>query len=113
LARLVGPSLPLISFSKVKDFQVQTRFSSKKPWLPKTLPLKLQRRTLDLSFQDPAKTIPKRRVHGMQTRSMAKAATVVVVRQTAEPLPKQQDLQQKVSCWMGKAQAHKTVNSTL
>jgi len=51
-----------------------------------------------------ASTIPKRQVHGMQTRTMAKATTVVVVRQTAEPSPKQQDLQQKVSCWMDKAQ---------
>jgi len=51
-----------------------------------------------------AGTIPKRRVHGIQKRSMAKAATVVVVRQTAAPSPKQQDLQQKVSCWMDNAQ---------
>ena len=40
----------------------------------------------------------------MQTRSMAKAATVVIVRQTTKPLPKQQDLQEKVSSWMDKAQ---------
>jgi len=33
---------------------------------------------------------------------MAKTTTVVIVRQTAEPLPKRQDLQQKVSCWMDK-----------
>jgi len=51
-----------------------------------------------------AGTIPKRRVHGMQTRSMATATTVVVVRLTAEPSPKQQDLKQKVSCWMDKVQ---------
>jgi len=40
----------------------------------------------------------------MQTRSMAKAATMVVVRQTAAPSSKQQDLQQNVYCWMDKAQ---------
>jgi len=51
-----------------------------------------------------ASTIPKRQLHGMQTRSMAKATTVVVIRQTTEPSPKQQDLQQKVPCWMDKAQ---------
>jgi len=34
----------------------------------------------------------------MKTRSMAKAAMVVVVGQTAIPSPKRQDLQQKVSC---------------
>jgi len=49
-----------------------------------------------------AGTIPKRQVHGMQ--SMAKATTVVVVRQTATSSPKQQDLQDKVSCWMDNAQ---------
>jgi len=43
-------------------------------------------------------------VHGMQTRGMAKAATVVVVRQTVKSSPKQHYLQQKVSCWMHKAQ---------
>jgi len=41
----------------------------------------------------------------MQTRSMAKTATVVIVKQTVEPSPKQQDLQQKVSCWMDKVQS--------
>jgi len=35
---------------------------------------------------------------------MAKAAMVVVVRKTVEPSPKKHDLQQKVSCWMDKAQ---------
>jgi len=29
---------------------------------------------------------------------------VVIVRNTTTPSPKQQDLQQKVSCWMDKAQ---------
>jgi len=42
-------------------------------------------------------------VHGIETRSVAKAAMVAVVRQIATPSPKQQDLQQKVSCWMDKA----------
>ena len=41
----------------------------------------------------------------METRSKAKDATVVVVRQMATPSPKQQDLQQKVSCWMDRAQS--------
>jgi len=36
---------------------------------------------------------------------MVNAATVVVVRQMVEPSPKQQDLQQKVPCWMAKGQA--------
>jgi len=36
---------------------------------------------------------------------MDKAATVIVVRQKATPSPKQQELQQKVSCWMDKAQS--------
>jgi len=35
---------------------------------------------------------------------MTKAAIVVVIRHTEEPSPKQQDLQQKVSCWMDKVQ---------
>jgi len=50
-------------------------------------------------------TIPKRRVRGMEARSMAKTTTVVIIRQTATPSPKQQDLQQKVSCWMDRAQS--------
>jgi len=33
----------------------------------------------------------------MQTKSVAKAATVISVKQTEAPSPKQQDLQQKVS----------------
>jgi len=49
-------------------------------------------------------TIPKRWVHGMKTISMVKAATVVVVTQTATPSPMQHDLQQKLSYWMDKAQ---------
>ena len=48
-----------------------------------------------------ASTIPKRRVHGMETRSMAKAATMVVVRQIATPPPKQQDLYLKKKCLVG------------
>jgi len=44
-----------------------------------------------------ADTIPKRRVHGMETRTTAKVAKVVVVRKTVTPSPKQQDLWQKVS----------------
>jgi len=40
----------------------------------------------------------------MQSISMAKAAMVVIVRQTAEPSSKRQDLQQKMSCWMDKVQ---------
>jgi len=41
----------------------------------------------------------------METGIMAKAATVVVVRETKTPSPKQEDWQQKVSCWMDKAQS--------
>jgi len=37
-------------------------------------------------------TIPKREVHGMETRIMAKATTVVIVRQKVTPSPTQQDL---------------------
>jgi len=58
-----------------------------------------------------AGTIPKRRVHGMQTRSMAKTATVVIVRQMAKPSPKQQDLQQKVSCWIDQVQGPKQLST--
>jgi len=48
--------------------------------------------------------MPKRWVHGMKMRSMANAATVAIVRQTVVPLSKQQDLQQKVSYGMDRAQ---------
>jgi len=37
-------------------------------------------------------TISKRHVHRMEKRSMAKATTVVVIRQMAMPSPKQQHL---------------------
>jgi len=70
-------------------------------------PLKLQGRTPDLSRRSSQiGTISKRRVHRMKVRSMAKAVTVVVVRQTATPSPEQQDLQQKVSYWMDRAESH-------
>jgi len=46
--------------------------------------------------------MPKR--PAWNARSMAKATTVIFVRQTVTPSPKQQDLQEKVSCWMDKAQ---------
>ena len=44
-------------------------------------------------------TIPKRRVRGMKTRSMAKAITVVVVRQTIIPSPKNKACSKK--CLVG------------
>ena len=59
-----------------------------------------------------AGTIPKRQMHGMKTRSMAKAAAVIVVRQTMTPSSKQQDLQQK--CLVGESQRPlEAANSTL
>ena len=38
----------------------------------------------------------------METRSIARAATIVVLNQTAIPTPKLYDLKQKV-CWMDEA----------
>jgi len=58
-------------------------------------------------------TIPKRWVHGMETRSMAKAAMVVIVRQTVTPSLRQQDLQQKVSYWMDRAKIHSKLPTLL
>jgi len=66
----------------------------------------LKKNTRSLSQRScQADTNPKIWVHGMETRSMAKVTMVVVVRQTATPSPKQQDLQRKVSCLMDRAQS--------
>jgi len=55
---LDGTSLPVISLSKNQDFQVQATSSLKEPFPPKMSPLKLQRRTLDLSSEDPTTLAP-------------------------------------------------------
>jgi len=40
----------------------------------------------------------------MEMRGRAKAAMVIVVRQMVIPSPNQQDLQQRVSCWMDRVE---------
>ena len=92
-------------FLQNQDFQVQNNIFFKEAMATKNVALQASKKNIwSLTRRScQASTIPKRRVYGMKTRSMAKAATVVVVRQTTTPSPKQHDLQQKVSCWMDKA----------
>jgi len=81
-------------FLQSQDFQVQTTFSLKNPWLQKLCLASFEERhQISLSRRScQVGTIPKRRAHGMETRSMAKAAAMVDAKQTATPSPKQQDL---------------------
>jgi len=50
-----------------------------------------------------AGTIPKILMHEMETRRLAKATMVVVIRRIVALSPKQQDLLQKLSYWMGQS----------
>jgi len=95
----VGQSLPLISFSKVKTSKSKQHFLKEATATKNVASQALKKGIGSLSQRScQAGTIAKRRLHGMETRSMAKAVAVVIVRETATPSPKQQDLEQKVPC---------------
>ena len=64
-----------------------------------------KKNTRSLSYRSyQTNTIPSRQVHRMETRSTIRAATTIFVSLTAMHAPKLQDLKQKVSCGMDKAQ---------
>jgi len=100
-------------FSKFKTSKSKQHFF-KEAMATKNFVSQVSKNTRSLSRRScQADTIPKRWVHGLETRSMAKAITVVVLRQIATPSPKQQDLQQKVSSWMDKAKGHSKLPTPL
>ena len=69
-------------------------------------PLKLQDRILDLFRKDPIKLASPLIGKFMEwSLEVARATVAIVVSRTMTPSPKHQDLQQKMSRWMDKAQS--------
>jgi len=90
LTRLVGQSQPLISFFKIKTSKSKHHFFQRSHGYQKRCLSSFEENTGAFSRRPcQNRTIPKRQVYGMQTRSMVKATTVVTVRQTMAPSPKQ------------------------
>jgi len=80
LARLVGPSLTLISFSKIKTSKSQKHFLQRSHGHQECCLTRFEDKHRITRISCQAIIVPKRREHGMKTRSVAKAAMVVVVR---------------------------------
>jgi len=89
----VGP-LYLSSLCPKSRLPNPNNISWKEAMATKNVASQVSKKTTESLSRKPWKvgTIPKRQLHGMEKRSMAKVVTVIVVRQMTTPSPKQQDL---------------------